>query len=164
MRASIVIATHNEGDCLCRTVRSCLESIGDLECEIVVADDASDDGSLDELWRRFPEVRIVNHPERRGVAPTKDLGARYACGDVLVFLDAHCNPEPAAIARLVADVEQLRGQAAVAPRIAVLDAERWENSKTTCGNGYVLELETFKEHWGCCPTYGVVVRSTSPPT
>ena len=51
--------------------------------------------------------------------PTKDLGARHARGDVLVFLDGHCKPESGAIERLVADVEQLAGQAIVIPSIPV---------------------------------------------
>ena len=43
MRASIVIASFNEGDLLWKTVRSCVETVADLDCEIVVVDDASDD-------------------------------------------------------------------------------------------------------------------------
>ena len=42
MRASIVISTYNEGHCLWKTVRSCVDSIAGLDYEIVVADDASD--------------------------------------------------------------------------------------------------------------------------
>src|SRR3954463_12210663 len=53
MRASIVIAAHEEGDLLVKTVESCLETIDDLDCEIVVADDASADGSVEGLRRRF---------------------------------------------------------------------------------------------------------------
>ena len=151
MRASIVIASRNEGDCLRKTVRACIDSTADFHYEIVVADDASDDGSVDELQRQFPGVRVVRHEQRQGVAPTKDLGARHARGDVLVFLDGHCNPEPGAISRLVADVEQLQGSAAVAPRVPLLDCTSWQNSQTTCGNGYVLELETFEQRWALLP-------------
>ena len=43
MRVSIVIASHNEGEALSKTIESCIETSGDLDCEIVVADDASTD-------------------------------------------------------------------------------------------------------------------------
>src|SRR5262245_48716131 len=111
MRATLVIAAHNEGGRLWQTVRSCVESCAGLDYEIVVADDCSDDGSVTEMARRFPLARVVRHEERRGASPTKALGARHARGDVLVFLDGHCHPEPGAIVRLVADVEHVRGQA-----------------------------------------------------
>lgn len=53
MRGSIVIATHNEGAALSRTIESCIETTIDVGCEIVVSDDASQDGSVAEAERRF---------------------------------------------------------------------------------------------------------------
>lgn len=144
MRASLVIASHNEGDNLWRTVQSCLETADGLDCEVVVADDASTDGSLAEL-RRFPRARVVAHDERRGASPTKDLGARRARGEVLVFLDGHCKPDPGALARLVADVEATEGRTIVTPAVAALDTERWENKMHQVGHGYRIDLE----HFGC---------------
>jgi glycosyltransferase involved in cell wall biosynthesis len=93
MRTSIIIAAHNEGEALWQTVRSCVETCAGLDYEIVIADDASTDDSVEEVRRRFPHLRVVRHDERRGAAPTKDLGAREARGDVLIFLDGHCNPD-----------------------------------------------------------------------
>jgi len=147
MRASIVIATCDEGASLEKTVRSCLETAAGLDAEVVVADDASTDGSPDEVERRFPEVRLARHSTRRGVSQTKDLGARSARGDVLVFLDAHCKPEPGAIERLVADVEELDGEAVMTPSIANLDVARWENKLNQVGHGFAVALETFKLRW-----------------
>jgi GT2 family glycosyltransferase len=147
MRASIVIASHNEGDLLWRTVRSCHESIRDLDYEVVVADDASTDGSLDVLRRRFPETRIVVHPGRRGCSAAKDTGARAACGEVLLFLDGHCKPEKWAVVRLVNDVEDSEGQAIFTPRVAALDCARWENSRRFVGFGYRISLLTFASAW-----------------
>jgi GT2 family glycosyltransferase len=147
MRATIAIASLDEGDRLDRTVESCLETTADLECEVLVADDASEDGSVERLRRRFPGVRVVRHAERRGVAATKDLAARCARGDVLVFLDAHCKPEPGAVARLVADVEELDGRAVVTPRVAALDVGRWRNDEGLVGHGFGIDLDSFDVGW-----------------
>jgi GT2 family glycosyltransferase/NifU-like protein involved in Fe-S cluster formation len=144
MRASIVIASLNEGDRLWRTVASCQEDMGTLDCEIVVADDGSQDGSLDGLRRRFPQVPVFVQPERGGPAPTKDLGARHSRGDVLVFLDGHCKPESGAVPRLVASVEQLAGRAIVTPRIPALNAETWHNNPYQVGHGYWIDLDEFR--------------------
>jgi GT2 family glycosyltransferase len=147
MRASVVIAAHNEGDRLWRTVQSIRETTVGLGIEIVVADDASSDDSLAQLRQRFPRVRVVSHPKRLGCSPTKDLGARRSRGDVIVFLDGHCKPEPGAIERLVSDVEDLDGKAILMPVVPVLDEEQWTNSPTTFGTGFWLRLEDFACGW-----------------
>ncbi len=64
MRASIIIAAHNEGDSLGKTVQSCLETSAGLDCEIIVADDASFDGSIDEVQRRFNAISVNNRPSQ----------------------------------------------------------------------------------------------------
>ncbi len=92
-------------------------------------------------------VRVVRNAISQGVSATKDLGGRSARGTILVFLDAHCKPERGAIERLADDVAMLNGQAVVAPRIAALDESTWENHLNHCGNGYLLDLETFEERW-----------------
>jgi RHS repeat-associated protein len=147
MRASIIIAAHNEGNRVVNTVRSTVETSGELDCEIVLADDASTDGSIEEIARQFPQVRIVGQPERRGGPSNKHHGAECARGDVLVFLDGHCKPEADAIARLVDGIDTLGGTALVMPRVPTLDVERWKNDLVKLGQGYRLDLETFASEW-----------------
>jgi GT2 family glycosyltransferase len=146
MRASLVIAAHTEGQALSRTLDSCIETTFGLDCEIVVVDDASDDGSVAAAEHRFPEIRVVRHEARLGTSPAKDAGARQARGEVLVFLDGHTRPEDGAVARLVEDVEHLRGEAIVTPAVAALDVDRWRNTGQI-GHGYRLELETLDCGW-----------------
>ena len=147
MRASLIIAAHNESDRLWRTVASCVETSAGLDCEIVVADDASWDDSVEETLRRFPQVRVVRHDERKGASPTKDLGARHARGEVLVFLDGHTKPEPGAIQRLIEDVERLNGDALVTPAVTGLCVTRWKTLLQQTGHGYSLELERLDCAW-----------------
>jgi GT2 family glycosyltransferase len=147
MHASIVIASHNEGRLLRRTVQSCVETTDGLDHEIVIADDASGDGSVEELLRHYPDVRVVKSRRRLGCSPTKDAAARWARGKVLVFLDAHCNPEHGAITRLVSDVEELRGIAIVTPSVPVLNVKRWQNNMNCIAFGFSFNLETFEGKW-----------------
>jgi GT2 family glycosyltransferase len=147
MRASIVIASHNEGDLLAKTVASCLESKDGLDCEIVVADDASSDGSPAQVVGRFPDVRFVTSETRRGVSATKDMGARASLGDVIIFLDGHCKSEPGALERLVTAVEGWDGDAIVSPCIRDLDPDAWESDLRVEGKGFWLDLEYFQCGW-----------------
>ena len=147
MQASILIAAHNEGERLGRTVEGCIGATRQLKSEVIVVDDASEDGCVDELRRQFPEVRIRAHQKRLGPSPTKDLAARCARGRVLVFLDGHSKPEPLAIEYLVETVRKLRGRAIVTPRIVPLDCNRWENDLSWAGYGFRLELRDLRCGW-----------------
>jgi GT2 family glycosyltransferase len=147
MRTSIIIAAHNEGEALWQTVRSCIETCAGLDYEIVIADDASVDDSVEEMRGRFPQARLFRYEERRGASPTKALGASEARGDIFVFLDGHCNPEHGAIARLVRAIEDVKGNAIVTPAIAGLDTQRWRNVLSQVGHGYFLDLEKFDCGW-----------------
>ncbi len=147
MRATIVIAAHNEGTLLKKTVDSVKQTLGSLEAEIVVVDDASTDGSVQGVQRAHPDLRVEVFPERAGVSRTKDRGARVATGDVLVFLDGHCKPEPEAIERLVEDVELSGGDAVITPRICALDPETWQNKTDQVGHGFQVQLDTLDANW-----------------
>jgi glycosyltransferase involved in cell wall biosynthesis len=107
MRFSLIIAAHNEGDALWKTVQAWEEAAAGLAHEVVVADDASWDGCVEETLRRFPRVRLVRHQQRQGASPTKDLGGREARGPVLIFADGHTSPERGSVLRLVESVERL---------------------------------------------------------
>lgn len=146
-RASIVIAAYNEGQALRRTVESCFATMGSLDAEIIVADDASTDGSAEEVQRHFPFVAITHHPRRMGASATKDTGARAAVGDILVFLDGHSKPEFSSLARLVESVERTEGAAIVTPSILDLDTENWRSDDSASGHGYAVDLLTLDTGW-----------------
>lgn len=143
MRASVLIPAFNEGDLLWKTLASCDETCPELDCEFIVADNGSGDGSIAEAQRRFPEVAVIRDVERRGPSPAKHLAAMQAKGDVLVFLDGHCRVTPGALEQLVRDVEELGGQAVVTPRVVKLDPESWALYSCQAGCCQRLDLETL---------------------
>jgi|HubBroStandDraft_1064217.scaffolds.fasta_scaffold02267_4 glycosyltransferase involved in cell wall biosynthesis len=149
MKLSVVIAAFNEGEALAKTIASCIETTSDLdrEYEIVLVDDASDDGSVDVVAQRFLNVKICRHDVRQGASAAKATGVSHAQGDVLVFLDGHTKPEYGAIERLLADVQRLKGSAIVTPAVPALDVSRWTSDSEQVGNGYGLDLETFDCGW-----------------
>ncbi|WP_437191561.1 glycosyltransferase [Planctomicrobium sp. SH527] len=147
MRVSVIIAVHNERDNLMRTLESLFETTQGLEMEVIVVDDGSKDHPLPAATRKYPRLKTLSFPERRGPGPAKDYGARESRGDTLVFLDSHTKPERGAVRRLVERVEELDGQAVLVPRVPALDVARWENSRSQVGYGYTLDLKTFASKW-----------------
>jgi GT2 family glycosyltransferase len=157
MRFSILIASHNDGDALRRTIESCIRTCNTADYEIVVVDDASTDNSAFEVKYRFPFVRMVQNSERRGHAAAKRQAAEQSRGRVLVFLDARSNPEHDSISQIVRDVENVDGRGIVTPQLQALDDETWKNVPAQAGHGYRLSLKDFGADW-------IPFRSLKPAT
>lgn len=76
-----------------KTIARCLESIREQtydpqNYEILVVDNGSEDNTV-SVVKQFPEV-ILLHEERRNSYLARNLGARYAHGQILAFTDADC--------------------------------------------------------------------------
>ncbi len=79
-----------------QTVRSALSQTV-RAIEVVVVDDASDDGTaviLDRLAKEDERVRVITLPENAGVASARNRGAREANAKWLAFLDSDDLWEP----------------------------------------------------------------------
>ncbi|CDQ66029.1 unnamed protein product [Oncorhynchus mykiss] len=93
---SVIIVFHNEAwSTLLRTVYSVLHtSPAALLTEIIMVDDASTaehlGTRLDEYVKQLKIVKVVRQQERKGLITARLLGARGALGEILTFLDAHC--------------------------------------------------------------------------
>jgi glycosyltransferase involved in cell wall biosynthesis len=147
MQATIIVAAYNEGEKLSKTLASVIEAAGSLDYQLVIADDASTDGSIELAQKRFSRAQVVHNSDRKGASPTKALGASHARTDVLVFLDGHVKPEPGALERLVEDIGRLGDDAIVTPQLVALDANRWRNNLKQAGYGYGVELGKFDTWW-----------------
>lgn len=95
-RVSVVIPSRNEGPNLPYTVHWVLENSGHPDFEVVVVDDGSTDDSVEQVSRLFGSTELVRvvEGERRGPGRARNLGAREADGEIVVFLDGHCYAPP----------------------------------------------------------------------
>ena len=120
-KVSVVIPTHNEGENLLDTVRCVLENTAYPDFEIVVVDDASTDGTGDRLSNIFGKNDRVGmvRAEGLGVAKARNLGATYASGETLVFLDGHCFTPPHWMSKLIQPLADT-GVGLVGPAFAVM--------------------------------------------
>lgn len=92
MRASVVIPAYNAE----RLLPECLKSLYDQtvprdQYEIIVVDDGSTDGTA-KAAGSFPGVRVVSQ-KNQGPAAARNLGAREAGADIVLFTDSDCVPE-----------------------------------------------------------------------
>jgi glycosyltransferase involved in cell wall biosynthesis len=82
---SIVIPTLNEGGLLGMTIESILNQTDYSDYEILIVDDGSTDGSCEPFQDWNPRVQVIRS-SGNGVAKARNLGARQACGEYIVFI------------------------------------------------------------------------------
>jgi GT2 family glycosyltransferase len=91
--ASIVIVNWNGAKVLPR----CLEAVRAQtyrDFEVILVDNASNDGSVDSLEERWPGVRLIRLDKNAGFAAANNLGAQQARGRWLALLNNDAFPEP----------------------------------------------------------------------
>jgi GT2 family glycosyltransferase len=114
----VVVPSHNEGGNLRDTVHALLATLP-RSSEVIVVDDASDDGSSDFLTAGgYGGVRLLKPPHRLGAPAARNAGAAAGSADVIVFSDAHVTP-PMGWADVLLSALSRPGVGAVAPVISV---------------------------------------------
>ena len=100
-RVSFVVPAWNEARLLPGTLGAihAAARAGALDYQVVVADDASTDGTAEVARAHGAEVVRCEH---RQIAATRNAGARASDGDFLIFVDADTRVTPAAVRAAVA--------------------------------------------------------------
>ncbi|XP_032822772.1 polypeptide N-acetylgalactosaminyltransferase 13 isoform X1 [Petromyzon marinus] len=129
---TVVIVFHNEAwSTLLRTLHSVIgRSPRHLLKEIVLVDDASERDFLkkpleDYVRKLETPVRLLRMAQRSGLIRARLRGAAAAQGQVITFLDAHCEATTGWLEPLLARIKEDR-RAVVCPVIDVISDETFE--------------------------------------
>lgn len=85
---SIIIPVYNEEKIIQKTLRALRAELRKPDFEIIVSDAQSSDRTVEHARPYADRVVIEKEPEKRTIARGKNLGAKIAQGDYLVFIDA----------------------------------------------------------------------------
>ncbi len=102
MSVSVVLPAKNESAALGLTIRSIRQVLPDAE--VIVVNDGSTDDTVEVAG--IAGARVVSHPYSKGNGAAIKTGARAAAGEVIVFMDADGQHDPADIPRLLASLAQ----------------------------------------------------------
>src|SRR5579863_5162978 len=87
--ASIVIPNWKGRDLLEKYLPSVIAAVEDHPgSEIIVVDNGSDDGSVELMRERFPEVTVLALPQNLGFGGGSNAGFRAAKNDIVVLLNS----------------------------------------------------------------------------
>ena len=115
-RVSVIIVSWNALPLL----RQCLPSVVATDypnLEILLADNASTDGSADWVAETFPSVRVVRHPQNWLFARGNNAALPHATGRYVVLLNNDVEVPPHWLDPLVDVMERLPDVAAVQPKL-----------------------------------------------
>ncbi len=111
---SILVVTYDHAGEIDACLDAALAQASDaLAVEVVVADNASADGTADRVRAREPEVRLLEMGSNRGFAAAMNAAFAASTGELVLILNPDCAMDPACAAAL-ADHLAARPDVAVA--------------------------------------------------
>ena len=98
---SIITPTYNRAEILARCLPYFFEMTGISECEVIVVDDGSTDGTpaiLEEYRKKQPDLFRFLRQDNRGPGVARNAGIKAASKDFILFLDDDVLPDKGLIA------------------------------------------------------------------
>ncbi len=86
VNSSVIIVSYNSRVYLKECLSSVLANSGP-DCEILLVDNASADGSADFVAQNFPEIRLIRNQDNSGFAAANNQAARLAQGQFIIALN-----------------------------------------------------------------------------
>ena len=139
-KISIVILTYNQHE----YTRECLLSLQEINYsnyEIIVVDNASEDGSVQKLTKEFPNIGVIRNSRNLGVSGGRNAGVRLAIKkgtDYVMFLDNDTVVDPDAIGELVLVAESDTEIGGVSPKVY------YHNSRIICSTIGIVPSLIFR--------------------
>jgi GT2 family glycosyltransferase len=85
-KVSIIILNYNGG----RYLKECLDSVLMTDyhnIEVIVVDNASDDGSPEFVKKHYPQVILIENEKNLGFCEGNNIGIRKATGEIIILLN-----------------------------------------------------------------------------
>lgn len=138
---SICIVSYNCCALLADCLRSIEATVGELSCEVIVTDNASEDGTVEMLAAEFPDVLAIANENNAGFAGGTNQAMARATGDVLLML----NPDTIVHRDALQTIVNFFGEhpdAAVGPRLVSRDGDLQPSSHPfpTLGRTFAAQL------------------------
>ncbi len=118
---SFCIVNWNTKDLLRQCLESILTTTGELPHEVIVVDNASEDGSQAMLRKDFPSVRLIENTANLGFAIANNQALGIARGRYLCLVNSDVLLQPGCIETLLAHLEARPQAGMIGPRVLNAD-------------------------------------------
>jgi len=97
---TVLIVTWNRKEDVLQTIQSVYDQAY-TSFEIVVVDNGSTDGTVEELHRLYPAVKVAALDKNLGISAGRNAGIAVARGEIIFCLDSDASPGPDTLMNLV---------------------------------------------------------------
>ncbi len=84
---SIIIVNYNVKEFLQNLIHSIEKASVNLNKEIIIVDNASDDGSVDFIKEKFPEIKLIANQQNFGFGKANNTGLKIAAGKYILLIN-----------------------------------------------------------------------------
>ena len=99
---TVIVVTWNTRELTLRCLETLFENTVNLNMRVIVADNNSEDGSADEIARRFPQVHLIRNAADFGFGRANNEAALLVDSEWLLLLNPDTEVHPNAINNLLA--------------------------------------------------------------
>jgi GT2 family glycosyltransferase len=141
---TVIIVNYNSGQRLQRAF-SALAAQTFTDFDVIVVDNASNDGSADGIDKGALRLQIIANSENLGFAAANNQAAKVASGEWLAFLNPDAYPEPDWLEQLMAAAARYPAADAFgSTQVNADDPERLDGA----GDGYHVFGLPYRGHFG----------------
>ena len=87
MQLSVIIVNYNVRAFLENALVSVRKALDGIEGEIIIVDNASDDGSIEMVAQKFSGVKLIANTHNAGFAAANNQGIKEAKGEYILLLN-----------------------------------------------------------------------------
>ncbi len=117
MDVSFIIVNWNTKKLLEQAIASLYKYATGITYEVIVIDNASEDGSPQMVKRKFPKVKLIINNQNLGFAKANNQGIKVAKGEFIFLFNSDAYLIDNSIKNLIARARQLPNLGAIAPQI-----------------------------------------------
>lgn len=120
MTVSVIIVSYNTKTLTKNCICSLIENTKNLQFEIIVVDNGSVDGSLEQiskLQKKFKNIRLLKNRKNLGFAKANNQGIKIAKGDYILLLNSDTKVKKDALNKLVKCAQDKSDAGVVSPKL-----------------------------------------------
>lgn len=87
MKLSVIIVNYNVKEYLQNLLYSIVKAAREIDHEVIVVDNASDDGSVELIKEKFPSIKLISNKENLGFGKANNIGLSLSKGEFILLIN-----------------------------------------------------------------------------